>query len=160
MTVFEIFFGLTAVVLGLALTHLAASVHHLLVARGRVRWAPEPILLAILVLVVIVFVWLNQWELRNETSVTMGEAMLQVLKLLVLYLAASFVLPAPGPSKGPGEGHPRLGDLGFFHDHHPPCFGGSGGLPHAGTGRAGPIRMDGLDGPGGGPHAVPGPIAG
>jgi hypothetical protein len=49
MSLFEFTFGLSAVILGLALTHMASSVHRLVLAGERVRWAPEPILLTVLV---------------------------------------------------------------------------------------------------------------
>ena len=43
MTLTELTFGLSALILGLALTHLAAALSKLLLARERVRWAPEPL---------------------------------------------------------------------------------------------------------------------
>jgi hypothetical protein len=42
MNLFEFTFALSAVVLGLALTHIAATVHKLLLAGSRVRWAASP----------------------------------------------------------------------------------------------------------------------
>ncbi len=101
MTIFELFFGLTAIILGLALTQMASNLHGLLLAGRRVRWAPEPILLALIVLMVIVFVWLNQWEERGTSSVSFPHALLLVLKLLALYIGAAFVMPAPEPGTGP-----------------------------------------------------------
>jgi hypothetical protein len=69
VSLFDFTFSLSAVILGLALTHLAASTHRLLLAGRRVRWAPEPVLLAAIVLLVIVSVWLFQWdEERNATG--------------------------------------------------------------------------------------------
>lgn len=93
MTLFELVFGLSAVILGLALTQMVSNFHRLLLAGSRVRWAAEPLLLCALVFLVIVSVWLFQWNDRNETHTTVGLVLLQVLKLLMPFLAAAFVLP-------------------------------------------------------------------
>ena len=96
MTPFELFFGLTTVILGLALTHLANAMQFLL-RRGRaVRWAIEPVLQVTLILMIVVFVWTDQWTNRNEAVFTVGQSILQVLKLLAVYVAAAAVLPEPG----------------------------------------------------------------
>ena len=96
MTPFELFFGLTTVILGLALTHMANSLQQLLRGGRRVRWAPEPILQAALVLMIVVFVWVDQWGTRNESVFTVGQNLLQVTKLLAVYIAAAAVLPDLG----------------------------------------------------------------
>jgi len=93
MTLFEMLFGLTAVILGLALTHIAASMQKLLHAGRRVHWAPEPVLLTAIVLLVIVTVWINQWSTRDVDTITTMQALLQVLKMLAVYFAAAGVLP-------------------------------------------------------------------
>lgn len=95
MTPFELFFGLTSVILALALTHLANSFQLLLRAGPRVRWAIEPILQAALVVMILVFVWVDQWHDRGIASVTVPQSMLQVLKLLAVYVVAAAVLPEP-----------------------------------------------------------------
>ena len=100
MTLFELLFGLSAVILGLALTHNAASLQRLFHAGRRVRWAPEPVLLTALVLLVIVTVWINQWSTRDVASITIFQALLQVLKLLAIYFAAASVLPEAVGSDG------------------------------------------------------------
>ena len=99
MTPFELFFGLTTVILALALTHLANSFQLLLRAGGRVRWSIEPMLQAALVVMIVVFVWVDQWNDRGESVFTVPQCLLQVLKLLAVYVAASAILPEPG--KGP-----------------------------------------------------------
>ena len=98
MSLFEFAFALNAVVLGLALTHIAASLHKLLLAGRRVTWSAEPILLTAIVLLVIITVWLGAWSDRNETSVSVEWTILQVLKLLTLYIAAASCLPEPETS--------------------------------------------------------------
>lgn len=93
MSVFELSFGLTAVILGLALTQMAGAAQQLALARQRVRWAPEPVLLATIIFLVIIQVWVDQWGLRGETSLSVGRAVVQVLKMLTIYFAAASVLP-------------------------------------------------------------------
>lgn len=93
MSLFELLFGLMAVVLGLALTHIAASVQRLLHAGRRIRWAPEPVLLTAILLLLIITVWIGQWVSRGVTHVTTLLTLLQVLKMLAIYFAAASVLP-------------------------------------------------------------------
>ena len=95
MTPFELFFGLTTVILGLALTHVANSFQLLLRAGKRVRWAIEPLLQATLIVMIVVFVWADQWDNRNQAAFTVGQSLLQVAKLLAVYVAAAAVLPEP-----------------------------------------------------------------
>jgi hypothetical protein len=105
MTIFELLFSLTSVILGLGLTQIATNLHSLLLAGRRVRWALEPILLTVIVLMVIVFVWLDQWGERSETSISFVYALLSVLKLLTLYLGAAFVLTPAEPGTEPVDMH-------------------------------------------------------
>lgn len=93
MTIFELFFGLTSVVLGLALAQIASSLQKLANAGRRVNWAPEPLLLTLIILTVIVSVWIGQWRERDTTSITMVQAFLQVAKMMAVYFAAASVLP-------------------------------------------------------------------
>jgi hypothetical protein len=95
MTAFELFFGLTSVILALALTHLANSFQLLLRAGRRVRWAIEPLLQSALILMIVVFIWVDQWSVREETTFTLSQCILQVVKLLAVYVAAAAVLPEP-----------------------------------------------------------------
>lgn len=101
MSLFEFTFGLSAVILGLALAHMASTVSKLAMAGRRVRWAPEPLLLAGIIVLVIVSVWLFQWGARNDTQTTIGWTLFQVGKLLLPFMAATFVLPDPIPEEGP-----------------------------------------------------------
>lgn len=59
MTFFELTFSLSALILGLALTHMASALYRLALAGRRVHWAPEPLLQAALVLLIVVFVWVK-----------------------------------------------------------------------------------------------------
>lgn len=103
MSLFEFTFGLSAVILGLALTHMASTVSKLAMAGRRVKWAPEPLLLAGIIALVIVFVWLDQWSLRGGTETTVGMMLMQVGKLMLPFMAATFVLPDPIPEEGPAD---------------------------------------------------------
>jgi hypothetical protein len=100
ISLFEFTFGLSAVILGLALTHLAGCLHRLAMAGRRVKWAAEPVLLSGIIFLVIVSVWLFQWPDRISTHTTIGLMLLQVAKLLLPYLAAAFVLPENVPEEG------------------------------------------------------------
>lgn len=95
MTPFELFFGLSTVILGLALTHIANSLQRLLRAGRRVKWAIEPVLQTLLIVMIVVFVWADQWDSRDTVSFTVGQSLLQVAKLLAVYVAAAAVLPEP-----------------------------------------------------------------
>jgi len=101
MSLFEFTFGLSAVILGLALAQIASTVSKLAMAGRRVRWAPEPLLLAVIIVLVIVSVWLNQWAGRDESETTVGAMLFQVGKLMLPFMAATFVLPDPIPEEGP-----------------------------------------------------------
>ncbi len=93
MTAFELFFGLTSIILGLALAQLANSLQLLLRAGRRVTWAVEPVLQSVLILLIIVSVWAGQWWERETTTFSVGQCLLQVVKLLALFVAASAALP-------------------------------------------------------------------
>ncbi len=105
MSLFEFTFGLSAVILGLALAHMASTVSKLAMAGRRVRWAPEPLLLAAIIALVIVSVWLFQWNVRDRTETTIGLMLMQVVKLVLPFMAATFVLPDPIPEEGPVDLH-------------------------------------------------------
>lgn len=100
MSLFELTFTLTSVILGLALTQMAANIHKLAYAGRKIRWAPEPILLAGIVFTVIVSVWLDQWNSREVSEITVGRMLLQVLKMMAIYIAAASVLPDPAEAEG------------------------------------------------------------
>ncbi|WP_118857076.1 hypothetical protein [Sphingomonas mesophila] len=93
MTAFELFFGLSSVILGLALAQIANSLQLLLRAGRRVKWAPEPVLQAVLILLIVVSVWTDQWNERDVAAFTVGQCLLQVVKLLALFIASAAVLP-------------------------------------------------------------------
>ena len=100
MTPFELFFGLSTIILALALTHLANSFQLLLRAGRRVSWAIEPVFQSVLVIMILVFVWVDQWHDKDIATFTVPQSILQVLKLLAVYVVAAAALPEP-PGDGP-----------------------------------------------------------
>ena len=93
MSLFEFTFGLTAVFLGLALARIVDSLQKLVHAGRRVRWAPEPLMLATIVFTVIIAVWLNQWKLRDQTQTAFLTVILTAIEMMAIYFAAAAVLP-------------------------------------------------------------------
>src|SRR5260370_20983179 len=93
MTLFELTFTLSALILGLALTHMASSLYRLVLAGRRVRWALEPLMQAALVLLIVVFVLLNEWNGRGVTTIIYGRGPLRSLNLLLLYIAPAVCFP-------------------------------------------------------------------
>ena len=95
MSLFEFTFALSAVILGLALTQVAASLHKLLLAGRQVCWAAEPVLLTLIVVLVIVSVWANAWDESDRTLVTLNQILVQTAMYMALYFGAASVLPEP-----------------------------------------------------------------
>jgi hypothetical protein len=93
VTLTELTFGLSALILGLALTHMATAFSKLLLSRKRIRWSPEPLLQAAIILLVVIAVWLSQWEMRATTTVIYWRVLVQELSYLSLFVAASVCLP-------------------------------------------------------------------
>ena len=89
MTLFELTFTLSALILGLALTHMASSLYRLVLAGRRVRWALEPLMQAALVLLIVVFVWLNEWNERGVTTIIYGRVLLLAQPTRPLYRRGS-----------------------------------------------------------------------
>src|SRR5689334_1203119 len=109
MTLFEFVFGLQAIILGLALTHLAMSVNRLVLARERVTWDARPLVAAVLMLLAILLYWLQSWNFRDMQETTIGVTIVKVMVNLVVYAAAASILPEEVPAKG------KL-DLGAHYD--------------------------------------------
>jgi len=97
MTLFEFVFGLQAIILGLALTHLAMSVNRLVLARDRVKWDARPLLAAVLMLLAVLLYWTQAWNYRDIQETTVGETILKVMVNLVVYAAAAAILPEEVP---------------------------------------------------------------
>ncbi|CAA9346613.1 MAG: hypothetical protein AVDCRST_MAG68-3952 [uncultured Gemmatimonadetes bacterium] len=93
MTPFEHLSVLISIVLGLGLTHLLASLHRLIQARGRVRLYWLPLLWTALIFVSLIEWWWAAFGLRQETVWNFFYFLFILLSPVSLYLAAAFVLP-------------------------------------------------------------------
>lgn len=93
MSLFELLFALSSVILGLALANLASSLHRLALAARRIRWAPEPLLQALLITLIIIQVWLDQWYMRDVKEIVYASATLTIFRLMTLFFAAASCLP-------------------------------------------------------------------
>ncbi|GAA4020123.1 hypothetical protein GCM10022280_20480 [Sphingomonas swuensis] len=93
MTLFELLFALSSVILGLALANLASSLQRLALKGREVRWAPEPLLQAALITLIIIQVWLDQWFSKDMKQLVYAAATLTILRLMTLFFAAASCLP-------------------------------------------------------------------
>lgn len=90
-----------SIILALAVTDLATSMHRLLRARTRVRWAWLPLAVALLILLATVQFWWTffvLWSARAQFS--LGGFLPDFLTLLLLFFIASAALPDEVPSQG------------------------------------------------------------
>ena len=102
MTLAELLTGLATVILGLAVSNITSSLHRLALTGRKVRWAPEPVLLTTLLIMILVNVWLGFWAIRDAASVNEGRTLLTLVQLMTLYFAAASCLPEP--DRIPAEG--------------------------------------------------------
>jgi len=109
MSLFEFVFGLQAIILGLALTHLATSVNRLVLARERVKWAARPLVAAVLMLLAILLYWTQAWNYRDLQETTIGATILKVMVNLFVFAAAAAILPEDIPED-------ETFDLGAHYD--------------------------------------------
>ena len=93
MSLFDFAFGLSAVILGLGLAEMASRFQQLVFAGRRVKWAPEPVLLALVLFSVIIVVWLGSWRDHQMHQTTVGQVMLQVASIILPYMVAAAVFP-------------------------------------------------------------------
>jgi hypothetical protein len=93
MTPFEHLAVLISIVLGLGLTHLLASLHRLIQARGRVRLYWLPLLWTALIFVSLIEWWWAAFGLRQETVWNFFYFLFILLSPVSLYLASAFALP-------------------------------------------------------------------
>lgn len=93
MTAFEHLSVLISLVLGLGIAHLLSSVHHLVLARHRVRFHWLPLLWAALMFIGLVQEWWSIFELRDRPEWNFFGFLVTLIDPVILYLTASFVLP-------------------------------------------------------------------
>lgn len=92
-TLFDHVFGLSAVILGLALGEMALRFQQLAFGGNRVKWAIEPLLLAAIVFLVIVVLWLGAWHSHKQKVFPLGEVTLNILMVISPFMVAAGVFP-------------------------------------------------------------------
>jgi hypothetical protein len=103
-----------SVLVGLAVTDLATSLHRLLRARRRVQWDWLPLATALLALGAVLNAWWSFYQEDTTSAWTMAEFFPIVLALLVLFLINAAALPDDVPSEGI--------DLKEFYESNSPYF--------------------------------------
>lgn len=101
MTAGEYVAAFASIILALAVTDLATSMHRLLRARGRVRWDWLPLAVALLILISTVQFWWLFFEIwRAGQEFALGGFLPDFLTLLLLFFIASAALPDEVPAEG------------------------------------------------------------
>ena len=101
MTAPEYVAAFASIILALAVTDLATSMHRLLRARKQVRWNWLPLAAALLILLGTVQFWWIFFDVwRASSSFTLGGFLPDLLTLLLLFFIASAALPDSVPAKG------------------------------------------------------------
>jgi hypothetical protein len=91
---FEYALGLFAVLIGLAITDIAASFHRLLRIKSRVIWDPLTLLAAFYALCMAVYMWFDIWGVRHfHLTRHFFFYIGLILQLFLLYLIAAASLP-------------------------------------------------------------------
>jgi hypothetical protein len=101
MTAGEYVSAFASIILALAVTDLATSIHRLLRARKRVRWDWLPLAVALQILFAAVQFWWVFFEIWSSTSrFALGWFLPDLVTLLLLFLIASAALPDEVPTQG------------------------------------------------------------
>jgi hypothetical protein len=98
MTASEHLLVLFSIVLGLGITELLSSLHHLFHPRTQVKWHWLPLVWAFLVFITIVHLWWSMFEFGQSSDVpNFFELVVTLLSPVTLYLVATSVLPDVTP---------------------------------------------------------------
>jgi hypothetical protein len=101
MTAGEYVSAFASIILALAVTDLATSMHRLLRARKRVHWDWLPLAVALLILLGTVQFWWLFFEFwRSSSQFALGGFLPDFLTLLLLFFIASAALPDEVPAEG------------------------------------------------------------
>jgi hypothetical protein len=101
MTAGEYVAAFASIIVALAVTDLATSLHRLLRARKRVTWDWLPPAVALLILLGTVQFWWIFFDVwRSSSRFTLGGFLPDFLSLLVLFFIASAALPDEVPAEG------------------------------------------------------------
>src|SRR5437588_9938226 len=94
MSPFDYAIGLVSILIGLALTDVAASLHRLLRLGRSVRWDGRVVLSVILIIMTIVGMWFEIWMIRNVKAVLSFPFYFTLfLQFMLLYLLCAACLP-------------------------------------------------------------------
>jgi hypothetical protein len=116
MRAFEFLTAFVAILIGLAITDLATSLHRLLRARRRVKWDWAAPLAALIVAIQVVAQFWVFWYSSADQRFTFASTAALAGVLVLLFLLASAVLPDEVPEQGI--------DLRAFYDETRPYFWG------------------------------------
>ena len=97
---FEFALGLFTVMIGLAITDIALSLHRLIRHHDTVRWDPLTLLAALFALLMTIGMWFDLWGIRHATSVRhFFQYLVLLASFFVLFLVSASSLPdeAVGP---------------------------------------------------------------
>ncbi len=111
---FEYLLPFLSVLVGLAVTDLATSLHRLLQARRRVTWDWLPLATALLALGAVLNAWWSFYQQDTAAAWTMAEFFPLVVALLILFLINAAALPDDVPAEGI--------DLKEFYESNSPYF--------------------------------------
>lgn len=102
MTQDEYILGLFMIVSGLAITHLLGELHHLFMARKRVKWFWVHSLTVFSAVYMIVFSWFVSWNSFSgvEDGMPLWGFLMVFLQLTLLFLMARVALPENIPDEG------------------------------------------------------------
>ena len=101
MTASEYVAAFASIILALAVTDLATSMHRLLRARKRVRWDWLPLAVAVLILLGTVQFWWVFFDVWSSSGrLALGAFLPDFLTLLLLFFVASAALPDEVPQAG------------------------------------------------------------
>lgn len=100
MDAFEYALGFFSLLIGLAITHMAASLHKLLRNADVVRWDPLAILSALYSALLAITLWFDLWRIRDvEATRTLFFYLTLVFEFLIVYLIAASSLPDEADEK-------------------------------------------------------------
>jgi hypothetical protein len=101
MTAGEYVAAFASIIVALAVTDLATSMHRLLRARARVRWHWLSLAVALLILIgTVQFWWVFFDVLRSSSQFVLGRFIPDFVTLLLLFFIASAALPDEVPAEG------------------------------------------------------------
>lgn len=109
----EYLLGLLAIITGLAIVDLLASLHNLFIAKARVKWDWLALMAAVLIGLTLIISWWVSWQRFGqapEISWPLWRFVLTLAQVSALYMAVRASLPDAVPEEGV--------DLADYYAHH------------------------------------------